>query len=279
MPIYDQSYRPYRGTFSSHSMRWWTIARTGVMHFLSKRVFIVLLTLTFIYPIAAGAQIWIVHQFPEQRFVTIDGEFFRRFLEIQTFWFLVLGIFPGTGLISNDLRWNAIQLYLSKPLTRLDYVTGKFAIMATFMLGVTLVPGLLLYILQLGFSSDTKFLFAYWWIPFSLAAYAALGTLVWGLVVLALSSLSKSSRYVGILLLSLIFFTSGFALFLRGVFNAEGMIVLSVFDDLKLLTYLFFGGESEYGNHVFGAAVMLAFLAAGSALILRARVRAVEVVT
>jgi ABC-2 type transport system permease protein len=260
-------------------MRWWTITRTGVLHFLSRRLFIVLITITMIYPVAAGAQIWLAQRFPEQRLLAVDGEFFRRFLEIQTFWFLVLGVFPGTGLISNDLKGNAIQLYLSKPLTRLDYVAGKFGILATFMLGVTLLPGLILFGLQVGFSQDSKFILQYWWIPAALAAYAVVGTIAWGLIVLALSSMSKNSRYVGILLLSLTLFSSGFSLFLRGIFNSSGMIVLSVLDDLKLLTYVFFGGESEYGPHGFGAAVMLMLLAGLSALVLRARVRAVEVVT
>src|SRR5262245_41619624 len=154
MPIYDQSYRPYRGIFSSHAMRWWTITRTGVLSVLSGRKFLVTLTLTFIPPIVHGFMIYFANQYPEQSLVRVDAEFFRRLMEIQSIWFLVLGIYPGTGLISNDLRWNAIQLYLSKPLTKIDYVAGKFAILATFMMGVTFVPGLLLFFLQLGFSPD-----------------------------------------------------------------------------------------------------------------------------
>ncbi len=279
MPIYDQSYRPYRGTFSSHATRWWTIARTGVLQFVSKRLFLIFLTLTFIYPIIAAFQIYFTHRFPEQKFINVDAQFFRLLMEVQSAWFLFIGIYPGTGLISNDLKGNAIQLYLSKPLTRLDYVSGKFAILATFMLGVTLVPGMLLWGLELGFSSDTKFLAAYWWVPFSVIGYAAVATVASGLIVLALSSLSKNSRYVGVMLFGLAFFTSGMAQFLRAVFNRDGVIVVSGLDDLKFMTYLFFGGTSEYGDHAFGAALFLMILTAVSALVLRSRVRAVEVVT
>src|SRR5882724_3989136 len=118
MPIYDQSYRPYRGSFSSHATRWLTIARTGLIQFLKRRPFLVFITLTFIPPIVCGFIIYFAHRFPEQTLTKIDAEFFRRLMEIQTVWFLLLGIYPGAGLISNDLRWNAIQLYLSKPLTK-----------------------------------------------------------------------------------------------------------------------------------------------------------------
>jgi hypothetical protein len=278
MPIYDQSYRPYRGTFSSHAMRWWTITRTGVLHVLSGRKFLVFLTLTFINPIVHGFMIYFANQYPEQSLVAVDAEFFRRLLEIQSIWFLLLGIYPGTGLISNDLRWNAIQLYLSKPLTKVDYVLGKFAILGTFLMGTTFVPGLLLFFLQIGFSSDLKWLTTYWWIPFALAGWSLVATICWSLIVLALSSMSRNSRYVGIMLVALAFASSGFANFTRGIFNHEGMIIVSGLDDLKIITYLFFGGNSEYGDQTFGALMMLAILAAASALILRMRVKAVEVV-
>ena len=56
-------------------------------------------------------------------------------------------------------------------------------------------------------------------------------------------------------------------------------MTLAVMADLKMLTYLFFGGVNEFGDHNLLAFVMLGVFAGVSALILRARVRAVEVVT
>jgi ABC-2 type transport system permease protein len=282
VPIYDQSYRPYRGAFSSHSTRWWTIARTGVLSLLSRRLFIVLLCVTFIFPVVSGFQIYFSTQFPEENFrglLAVNAEFWRRLLEIQSFWMIVLGFFPGAGLISKDLKGNAIQLYLSKPLTRVDYVVGKLAILATFMLGVTLIPGLLLFTLKISFSSDLTFLREYWWIPFSVIGYSAIAVVAWGLIVLALSSTSKSAGYVGLLMIAIVFISSGFALFLRGILGSEGVMVLSPADDLKQITYMFFGGTSEFGDLRVPALVVLALLTAASVLILRARVRAVEVVT
>jgi len=200
-------------------------------------------------------------------------------LEIQLLWFVVLGIYPGTGLISNDLKWNAIQLYLSKPLTRVDYVVGKLAVIGILLLGVSLVPGLLLFALQLGFSSDLKFLAGFWWIPFSIAGFSIAAAFAWGMIILALSSLSKNSRLVGILLIALVFASGGGALIFWGITDVEGVIVLSILDQLKQLSYLFFGGSGAFGNHGFLAAFVLVFVIAACAGILRRRVRAVEVVT
>lgn len=278
MPIYDQSYRPYRGPLSSHAMRWWTITRTGILHVLSKRIFLILLTITFFYPVIAGFQIYFTHQFPEQQFVTIDAAFFRLLMEIQLFWFLVLGVYPGTGLISNDLRWNAIQLYLSKPLTKVDYVVGKLAILGAFLLAVTMVPGLLLFAIELGFSSDLSFLMSYWWLPFSIVGFSVSASFLWALIVLALSSLSKSSRYVGILFISLVLLGGMFAAFAYGLTSAGGVFVISITDELKQLNCLFFGGETLYGKNVVLTIVMFFVLAGLSSAILRNRVRAVEIV-
>jgi hypothetical protein len=36
----------------------------------------------------------------------------------------------GSGLIANDRRANALQIYLSKPLLRSEYIGGKFAVLA-----------------------------------------------------------------------------------------------------------------------------------------------------
>ena len=38
-------------------------------------------------------------------------------------------IYVGAGLISLDRRANALQIYLSKPLTRAEYIAGKMAIL------------------------------------------------------------------------------------------------------------------------------------------------------
>ncbi len=279
MPIYDQSYRPYRGALSSHALRWWTITRSGIQQLLAKRVFLVMLTLSFFPPVVFGFQIWFSHQFPDQQFVKVDNTLFRNLMEIQLMWFLILGIYPGTGLIANDLRWNAIQLYLSKPLTKLDYVAGKLAILATFLLGVTLVPGLLLFALELGFSSDFAFLAAYWWIPFAVIGYSLIASVSWAMIVLAFSSLSKSSRFVGVMLFAMIVLSTVFGNFYAAITRQGGTVTVSVVEELKMLTYVFFGGTSESGEHGLLAAVMLAGFVGISALVLRFKVRAVEVVT
>ena len=50
-------------------------------------------------------------------------------------------IYVGAGLIANDRRANALQIYLSKPLMRTEYIAGKLAMLFAFLLFVTLGAG------------------------------------------------------------------------------------------------------------------------------------------
>ena len=69
------------------------------------------------------------------------AETFRQFLEQQGFFVFVITVYVGAGLIANDRRANALQIYLSKPLMRSEYIAGKLAVLFSFLLLVTLRAG------------------------------------------------------------------------------------------------------------------------------------------
>ncbi len=64
-----------------------------------------------------------------------------QFVEQQGFFIFFVTVFVGAGLIAADRRANALQIYLSKPLLRMEYIGGKLAILVTFLLFVTLAAG------------------------------------------------------------------------------------------------------------------------------------------
>ena len=64
-----------------------------------------------------------------------------QFLEQQDFFVFVITVYVGAGLIANDRRANALQIYLSKPLMRTEYIAGKLAVLFAFLLLVTLRAG------------------------------------------------------------------------------------------------------------------------------------------
>ena len=69
------------------------------------------------------------------------------FLVVQLWVCLVLCVLVGSSLVAEDRRINALELYLSRPVTVLQYILGKLSVMATFLALVTVLPvGLILLV-------------------------------------------------------------------------------------------------------------------------------------
>ena len=207
MPIHDVSYRHWSGEWTSHPYRWWVITRQGINLLIQKKRFLALIVLSALPFLVRTVILYLSVVVGQLRLLKIDAKFFEDFLSQQLFFAFVIAIYAGAGLISNDLKANALQIYLSKPITRKDYVIGKLGVLAFFLSLTTLVPGLLLFILAVAFHSNLGFLQQNYWVAGSILMYSMVIILTYSLVVLALSSLSKSSRFAGIGFAALFFFS------------------------------------------------------------------------
>ena len=104
-----------------------------------------------------AVQIYAAANLPQASFLAPTPEMFRQFLDQQEIFVFFITVFAGSGLIANDRRANALQIYLSKPLTRAEYVFGKLAILTTFLLLVTWVPAFVLLVVQIAFAGNFTF--------------------------------------------------------------------------------------------------------------------------
>src|SRR4051795_10721022 len=199
MPIHDQSYRRYVGGKSMPGQAWAVIARAGMLSMIRKRIFLGLLLFAWFPFLIRAVQIYVTTNYPQVAMFAPTAETFRQFLEQQDFFVFIVTIYVGAGLIANDRRANALQIYLSKPLMRTEYIAGKAAVLFVFLLLVTWVPALLLLFLQVAFNGSFAFLRANVFLFPAIPVASFLQALLATFTMLALSSLSKSSRYVGIL--------------------------------------------------------------------------------
>ena len=114
----------------------------------------------------------------------------------QMFWVLLVVSAVGPGLIAHDLKHGALPIYFAKPVTPLTYLCGKWAVAASFIALVTVVPNLL----TLGLGTMVSGGLHTWGQTFDLALGLVLSGLtlcmVGGAIILALSSLSSDHRYV-----------------------------------------------------------------------------------
>jgi ABC-type transport system involved in multi-copper enzyme maturation permease subunit len=204
---------------------------------------------------------------------------FRQFLEQQDFFVFIITIYVGAGLIASDRRANALQIYLSKPLMRSEYIAGKAMVLIVFLTLVTLVPAILLLMLQVMFAGSFEFLKKNAFLFPAITVGSMLQVLVASFTMLALSSLSKSSRYVGILYAGIIFFTAAIFGAMYAITGDSSLSWLSVSASLSQVVDVVFRVKPRYLTPWPVSLTVIIALIVLSISVLERRVRGVEVVT
>lgn len=278
MPIHDQGYRRYAGVRAPHGRSWAVIAKAGVRTLLGKRAFIGLLLLSWLPFLVRAVQIYAAANLPQAAFLSPDARMFRQFLEQQEAFMFFITVYAGAGLIANDRRANALQIYLSKPLTRAEYIFGKLAVLMTFLLLVSWVPAVLLLIVQILFSGSFQFFIDNLFLFPAITVFAFIQVLSISLAMLALSSLSNSSRYVGILYAVLIFFSQAIYGVVYAITRNSSLSWMSIAYDLNQLGDAIFRLPLRYATPLPVALLAVAVLIGASVTVLQRRVQGIEVV-
>jgi ABC-type transport system involved in multi-copper enzyme maturation permease subunit len=250
------------------------------MNMLRKRVFIGLLVFAWLPFVVRAVQIYVASNYPQTAtFLAPDAKMFRDFLEQQDFFVFIMTIYVGAGLIANDRRANALQIYLSKPLLRAEYIAGKAAVLFTFLMAVTWLPGILLLFLQVMFKGSFEFLKANLFLFPAITVGALLEALLATFTMLALSSLSKSSRYVGILYAGVVFFTAAIFGAMYAITGSTSVSWLAVSANLSQVIDVVFRQAPRYATPWQVSLIVVLGLIALSISVLERRVRGVEIVT
>jgi ABC-type transport system involved in multi-copper enzyme maturation permease subunit len=278
-PIHDQSYRRYQGTRLPVGKSWSVIASHGIRAMLAKRAFLGLLIFAWFPFLVRAVQIYVTANYPQVAMFAPTAETFRQYLEQQDFFVFVVTIYVGAGLIANDRRANALQIYLSKPLMRIEYIFGKAFILFGFLLFVTLIPALLLLVLQVLFAGSFEFLKKNLFLFPAIAVAAILQAVLSTFTMLALSSLSKSARYVGILYAGILFFTAAIYAAMLAITGSTRLSWVSLGANLTQVVDVIFRLKPRYATPWPVSLIVILGLVALSFSVLERRVRGVEVVT
>ena len=280
MPIYEQTYRKHEARGPLRRVRSWPITREALRLILARRAFLALLVFSWLPCVARVIQIYVVTRFPEaNRILPVDGRLFGEFLVQQTVFAMFVTIFGGAGLIANDLRTGAILVYLSRPLTRRDYVVGKLGVLLALNLAVTMLPAVLLYLIALALAPDQFWTWGLAWIGPAVVLYSLVVSLAMSLIALAVSSLSRSARVAGLGFFGLVFGLEVVRSVLRALYHRPETALISFQASLQSLAVTLFGLTNRAVTLPWMyPAAMLAAAAVGCLLILRSRVRAVEIV-
>jgi len=279
VPIHDQGYRRYGGQ-RGQRRGWWVIASTTIRAQIRRRRVIALLLAAWLPFLVRAVLLYAAANFQQASFLAASPQVFREFLGWQNIFVFFVTILIGAGLIADDRRTNALQIYLSKPLTRLEYVVGKLAVLGAFLTFVTWVPTILLLFLQMMFAGSTKFLSDNLFLIPAITLFCLLQVLVSALAVLALSSLSKSRRFVSILYAGIIFFTQAVQQALVRTTGSRTWALISPGETLDVIGDSVFRLSNTGSTVPIAAAIaVIVVLVTTSIVVLERRVRGVEVVT
>lgn len=228
MPIFEQGYQHWSGTLAGHSWRWLAITKHGVRVAMQNKWLRLSLIVSWLpaFGLAAVLAFWgLLEQQSDliagfspfvtqllNRQMVLDPRAHR--LEVWTLSYtyfmlielnasMLLVTIVGPNLISQDLRYNALPLYLSRPLRRIDYFLGKWGVIVAFLGAVTIVPAIIAYILGLLFSLDLSIVRQTFPLLLASVAFGLVISLSAGTIVLALSCLSRNSRYVALFWLAM----------------------------------------------------------------------------
>jgi len=285
MPIHDQGYRRYGGTRAPRGQSWSVITRAGLRTMLAKRTFLGLLLIAWgpflVRAIMVYAAYGAAASIPQASFFRPTAETFRGLLGpggVEGVLIYLITVYTGSGLIANDRRANALQIYLSKPLSRSEYILGKLAILMSFLLFVTWVPAIVLLIIQIAFAGNFTFLKANLFLFPAITVYAFIEAGLWSFVMLALSSLSKSARYVAVLYSLILFFLTAIYGVLYAVTRSTSLSWISLSNNLEQVGNIIFRMPPKYDTPWLVSLLVIVLTIVVSGLVLERRVRGVEVV-
>ena len=182
MAVYKRTYKAYRGPLTPAWSRFTVLSRYGLATLFSSRPFTAYTVLCFLPFLIYLAYIYLVHSTAAQALLgvgrsmpfTVDNTLFLWFLRSVAPMGFVLAAWGGPGLITKDFANHSVQLYLSRPISRTEYLFGKISVLATLLSCITWIPALLLFFVNAALQGH-----GWLWENFWLAGSIMLSCLIW----------------------------------------------------------------------------------------------------
>ncbi len=288
MTIKEKGYAHWDGEFLDKKLPWWPITRYGIRLTFRKKFFKMLFAGSLVPAVVFLAGIYVSERLEDFKFMfresvpflQINPAYFKTYLSdgFMLFIMLVILIFCGSGLISDDLKHNSLQLYFSRPLKKKDYFLGKTAVIIFFLFILTLVPGLVFFIMKLVFAGSFQFFLTYPWLPLSIIGYSIFVTAFFSFYTLFISSLSKNRRYVAIMIFGIYFASEIFRAIFYDNFHNHYFSLLSIRANIQQVGAFIFSEKTPYPIPWFYSLLVLISICVLAGFVLKKKVKGVEVV-
>jgi ABC-type transport system involved in multi-copper enzyme maturation permease subunit len=235
MAVYKRSYKAYSGALTPAWSRFTVLSRYGMARLFDSRMFTAYTVFCFLPLLAGLVFIYFVHSSAAQmvlgvkfgRQPLIKNEFFLGFLWIESWLGFILVAWAAPGMISKDFANSSIQLYLSRPLSRAEYLVGKVSVLAALLSCTTWIPALILFGVQAemegnGWGWDNL------WIARSIVVAGLLWIALMSLLSMALSVWVKWRIAATALFFGVLFFMAGFGVAVNQILRTKWGWLLNV---------------------------------------------------
>lgn len=213
--IADLSYRRYDGPRHTRAIRWWIVAVASLRLASKNRIFWIVVGLAVLPYLFAGMVLLL------QPMIGMNGggpfggaehpkralTFYQAFSN-QGFFVFLAALILGAGSIAADNRTNALQVYLAKPLTKGDYLLGKWMGLFLPLFAMALAPALLLYSFCLVTFAHEGFLRDDPTLILRIVGACAVPGLIYSSVLIGLSAWCKRPAVAGVLFAALYFLSA-----------------------------------------------------------------------
>ena len=156
MAVYKRTYKAYHGRLTPAWSRFTVLTRYGLSTLFDSRPFTAYTVLCFLPFLGALAYIYVVHSAAAQALLrmgnampgTVNNDFFLGFLGFEAGMGFILAAWGGPGMITKDFANHSVQLYLSRPISRTEYLFGKVSVLAALLSCITWIPALILFFVK-----------------------------------------------------------------------------------------------------------------------------------
>ncbi|HSW40611.1 MAG TPA: hypothetical protein VLL97_14080 [Acidobacteriota bacterium] len=284
MAVYRREFEKYRGRLEGRVARFMVLPRHSWQQLFRQRLVVLLMAVAMIYPLISILYIYLSNNAelaagfsgPFQQFLAINADFFMTFMKIQAAFAVFLAALAGPGLIAPDLVNNALQLYFSRPLTRIEYASARVISLFCMLSLVTWAPGLLLIGIQTGMAEPSWFQDNW-----RLAAGCSAGLILWillaSLVAVAGSAYAKVKVIAGGIVLGFFLIPGGIAAMINGVFRATWGHLINPTWMMHRLWHGLLGNEPPPGPGIAASLVALSVIVLLLVLVVERKLRPVEV--
>jgi len=285
MAVYKQTYKDYQGPRTRVWPRFLILMRYSYARLFQSRFLVLFLAVCLFFPFGCAVFIYISHnspllialQFRSGAMPQVNGQFFYTYCVIQGSMAFLLTTLVGPSLIAPDLSNGAMALYLSRPFSRAQYVAGKMTVLLFLLSLITWIPGLLLYLIQIG-CVGWSWAQANAWLAGAIVLGLGIWILVLSLIALALSAWVKWKIAAGALILGVFFAGAGFGEAINGVMRTHYGDVINLTQVVHVVWSDLFRYDAGADLSVTEAWSALAVTCALCLVLLARRIRAFEVV-